>query len=82
MIDREEVAAYLLDRADQYATKDPCWIALADAAHALMDGTFDDVASAGELEDADLLRRVRGFRETAEKVRRTERARLAETEGT
>lgn len=72
MIRREQVAAYLLDRADQYTTGSGSWIPLADAAKAIMDGTFDDLAGAGELDDDDLLKRVRGFHETAEKVRARE----------
>lgn len=56
-----EVAAYLLDRADQYATESPCWIALADAAEAVVRGEAQVAAEHGEF-DEDLLRRVEAMR--------------------
>lgn len=55
-----DIAAYLLDRADQYDTESPCWIALSDAAHNLMLGEVDASVKAGELDD--LYKRVDGFR--------------------
>lgn len=58
LVDRRMVAAYLLDRADQYATRSASWIGLVDAAKAIMDGEFDAAVSHGELEDAPLLARV------------------------
>lgn len=52
------VAAYPLDRADQYETSSPSWIGLADAAKALVNGEFEEAVAHGELEDADLLKRI------------------------
>jgi regulator of protease activity HflC (stomatin/prohibitin superfamily) len=52
------VAAYLLDRGDQYDTKSPCWIALADAAHAIAEGEFDAARAHGEIDEGDVLARV------------------------
>lgn len=56
------VAAYLIDRADQYDTESPCWIALADAAHNIMNGEFEAAVAHGELDGADLLDRVARWR--------------------
>lgn len=53
-----DVAAYLLDRADQYETESPCWIALADAAANIANGDALASLRAGELDDAPLRRRV------------------------
>ena len=53
-----DIAAYLLDRADQYETDSPCWVALSDAAANVANG--DALASwhAGELDDEQLRARV------------------------
>lgn len=51
------VAAYLLDRADQYETESPCWIALTDAAHNVTAGEADAACDSGEL-DASLYERL------------------------
>lgn len=56
-----DVAAYLLDRADQYETKSPCWVALADAAEALMNGEVEGAVVHGEFDEA-LYARVDGMR--------------------
>lgn len=56
---REDVACYLIDRADQYDTESPCWVALADAAKAVMRGEVEEAVSHGELDDDDIRRRVR-----------------------
>lgn len=45
------VVAYLLDRADQYETQSPCWIALADAAENIMNGAVDKAVKHGEFDD-------------------------------
>ena len=55
-----DVAAYLLDRADQYETASPCWIALADAARNVMLGEVAAAKNNGEF-DAGLYRRVDGM---------------------
>lgn len=53
-----DVAAYLLDRADQYETDSGCWVALADAAHNIMLGEVEKAKRNGDL-DADLYQRLR-----------------------
>jgi len=58
---REDVAAYLLDRADQYDNSNGRWVPLADAAHALMEGAVEEALAHGELQEEDLRRRVRGW---------------------
>lgn len=45
-----DIAAYLLDRADQYDTDSPCHIALTDAAHNVMQG---EIARAKRENDFD-----------------------------
>jgi hypothetical protein len=55
--ERESAAAYCLDRADQYPTKSPIWVALADAAEGIAKGEAWESMRAGETED--LLKRVR-----------------------
>ena len=62
-----DVAAYLLDRADQYETASGCWICLSDAAHAVINGEVQAAKVNGDLDD-DLYRRVDGFRGPAPKV--------------
>lgn len=61
-----QVAAYLMDRADQYETSSPCWVALSDAAIDIMNGTAADRIGAGEVDD--LRRRVEKWR-THERTR-------------
>jgi hypothetical protein len=61
---REHVAAYLLDRADQYETDSPCWIGLVDAARNIASGEVERAAQCGEIDD-DVLSRVRKMRKTA-----------------
>lgn len=60
-----EVAAYLMDRADQYETDSPCWVALSDAAHNIMDGYARGAVDAGELDD--LRARVERWRKGSER---------------
>lgn len=55
----EIIARYLLDRADQYATGSASWHGLADAAEALMHGEHIKAYMAGELDDSELIARVR-----------------------
>lgn len=55
-----DVAAYLLDRADQYDTESPCWIALAAAAENIMRGEVGNAERNGDF-DAALYARVDGF---------------------
>ena len=62
------MAAYLLDRADQYATDDWRWNPLADAAHAFMSGEVQRLLDAGELRESDLRRRVKRFREIERRI--------------
>jgi hypothetical protein len=50
------IAAYLLDRADQYETESPCWIALTDAAKSIVRGEAVEAFEAGEFEPALLAR--------------------------
>ena len=45
-------------RADQYPTDSPCWISLADAAHAIAEGEFEEARKHGELDEGDVLARV------------------------
>lgn len=54
---KKQIAAYLLDRADQYDLNSGCWIALADAAHNIMLGEVEAARDNGDL-DADLFRRL------------------------
>lgn len=63
----EDVAAYLADRADQYITDSPCWIALTDAARNIMLGEVEAAKSNGDL-DADLYKRLRRMRGPARSV--------------
>lgn len=55
-----DVAVYLLDRADQYVTASPCWVALSDAARNIMLGEVEAAKRNGDL-TADLYGRVDGF---------------------
>lgn len=59
---RRVVAAYLLDRADQYDTESPCWISLSDAASAVVNGEVEAAWTHGELEDGPLLTRIAKLR--------------------
>lgn len=59
---REDIAAYLLDRADQYATRDWRWNPLSGAARDIMGGAVDEALSHGELQEPELRRRVRNWR--------------------
>lgn len=52
-----DVAAYLLDRADQYEPDSPCWIVLADAARSIMRGEVAAAARNGDF-DSTLYARV------------------------
>ena len=67
MTTREKYAAYLIDRADQYETESPCWVALADAARNIMNGDADAAAAHGEF-DEELIARVRGFKRGSKRV--------------
>jgi hypothetical protein len=58
---RRQVAAYLLDRADQCVTQSASWVGLADAAHAVINGEVEERQRVGELDDPELLARVDGF---------------------
>lgn len=53
-----DVAAYLLDRADQYDTDSGCWVALSDAAHNIMLGEVEAAKNNGDL-DASLYERLK-----------------------
>ena len=61
---REDVAAFLLDRADQYDTASPSWVGLADAAARVAAGDVEQLVSEGELQEEDLRRRVRSMAKT------------------
>lgn len=52
-----DVAVYLLDRADQYQTSSPCWIALVNAVGNILCGEFEAALDHGEF-DAVLYGRV------------------------
>ena len=52
-----DVAAYLLDRADQYDDGSGCWVAVADCAHNVAIGEVVIAKNEGEL-DSDLYERV------------------------
>jgi len=58
-VELELLCAYLLDRADQYKTSSPCWVAITDCVKDLMDGTAQDRIDAGEVDD--LVERVRSI---------------------
>jgi hypothetical protein len=58
--ERRLVAAYLLDRADQYETESPCWVGLADAAQNVMAGAVEAAEANGDFDDR-LLARVDGM---------------------
>ncbi len=62
------VAAYLLDRADQYVDGSGCWVALADASHNLMRGDVEVSLLDGQL-DPDAFRRVDAFARGRKKPR-------------
>ncbi len=64
-----KIAAYLLDRADQYETESPCWVALSDAAYNIMAGDATESWNHGELNDPDLLKRVDGFAKLEKSIR-------------
>ena len=53
-----DVAAYLLDRAGQYETESPCWVALSDAAHNIAIGEVAKAKANGELLHGDVYERV------------------------
>ncbi len=55
-----DIAAYLLDRADQYDTDSPYWIALADVAHNVMQGEIARAKRENEFDEA-LYARVDSF---------------------
>jgi hypothetical protein len=38
---QEDVAMYLMSRADSYETDSPCWVALSDAAHNIVNGAVE-----------------------------------------
>jgi hypothetical protein len=57
VFEREAAAAYCLDRADQYETKSPIWVGLADASEGIAKGEAAEWLKVGETED--LLERVR-----------------------
>jgi len=59
-LEPRDVAAYLLDRADQYVDGSGCWVALADAAHNVMQGEVEAEKRNGSF-DAELYRRVDGM---------------------
>lgn len=50
VIRRADVAAFLLDRAEQFADDDPCCAALADAARAVMRGDVEEAERTGALD--------------------------------
>ena len=58
----EDVAAYLLDRADQHVTDSPCHIALSDAARNIMLGEIEAAKDNGDLDESlyKRLKRMRG----------------------
>jgi len=64
---REDVAAYLLDRADQYENESPCWVALSDAAENIMACEVERAKQNGEL-DQKLRQRVRALGGTVHAV--------------
>lgn len=66
--ERRICAAYVLDRADQYETRSPCWHGLADAAHGIMSGEAAAAEAHGEF-DEGLYKRVDSFKGKAPKVR-------------
>ena len=59
---QEDVAIYLMSRADQYENESPCWVALSDAAHNVVNGAVEgDLAYQGD--DPEMRKRVRKWRE-------------------
>lgn len=57
-----QIAAYLLDRADQFDTDSACWICLAAAAQEIVNGEAQARIDHGELDDPELLKRVDSFK--------------------
>jgi hypothetical protein len=55
--ERQAAAAYCLDRADQYNTRSPLWVATSDCAEGIAKGEAAESLRSGETED--LLARVR-----------------------
>lgn len=64
----EDVAAYLLDRADQYSTGSGLWIPLVDAAKAFVTGEVQRLLDAGELQEPELHRRVRKWKAIQKRI--------------
>ncbi len=56
-----DLAAYLLDRADQYELDSPCWVALSDAASNVANGEVTEAIMHGELDDPSLRARVKSM---------------------
>lgn len=48
-INRLDICAYLLDRADQYDTESPCWVAITDAVSNVLAGEVEQARRSGEL---------------------------------
>jgi hypothetical protein len=74
--EREACAAYCLDRADQYETKSPIWVGIANCAEGIAKGEASESLRTGETED--LLKRVRqlaGFTRFTPKPREKVRTR-------
>lgn len=49
--ERRNIAAYLLDRADQYTDDSACWVALGNVCEAIINGGAYEAAMHGELDD-------------------------------
>lgn len=75
-----QIAAYLLDRADQYDDDSACWNTLAEAAEEIMSGGVAERVAAGELEDAALLKRVDNFKTGRKRIAIDPRAGTDDTE--
>lgn len=49
--ERRNICAFMLDRADQYETRSPGWVVLADVCEAVAEGEAAQAAKHGELDD-------------------------------
>lgn len=67
------LAAYLLDRGDQQDTDGGKWVPLADAAHAIAEGEFEEAWKHGEIDEGDVLERVDKWFARADQVVSRER---------
>jgi hypothetical protein len=74
--ERQACAAYCLDRADQYETKSPIWVGIADCAEGIAKGDAALSLRTGETEDLlDRVRTLAGFKRSTPRPRERQRNR-------